>query len=360
MLRRAELKILTALHDSPLGDINSLSRFVNMSPATFARNLLRLQSKGLLDKDGFVSAQIAHSAVGLELVSVFIECLPRNLPAIENMCEIHPYSAYKTRCFGSTNGVFALFAVPTGSVSSLISLLDALEKRKSFTSYRIHRLLNEQIYTEADFRFYDNRTGVWSFRWDEWEKLIGEPTEFELEECPPSVLHQMTTLDMKILKHLSMHARRERKEIAKEVNIPPYHLSRRLNFYRKNRIISAYRILFGLTSLNLVTPALVECFVDSQLKNRIAYAVSKLPFQGNFIPTDSGFVLYLTLPAPDFPKFAEVLLRNVDKGNLMWCDYASSVRYWFDSEETSNFREGRWLATREFLLDKVIGSLNLE
>ena len=360
MLRRAELKILTALHDSPLGDINSLSRLVKMSPATFARNLLKLQSKGLLDKDGFVSAQIAYSALGLELVSVFMECLPENLPKIESMCEIHPYSAYKIRCFGSTNGVFALFAVPTGSVSSLISLLDALETKRVFTSYRIHRLLNEQIYTEADFRYYDNRTGTWSFRWDEWEKLIGQAGEFELEECPPPVLHQMTALDMKILRHLSMHARRERKDIAKEVDIPAYHLSRRLNFYRANRIIRAYRILFGLTSLNLVAPALAECFVDSQSKDRIAYAVSKLPFQGNFIPTDSGFVLYLTLPAPDFPKFAEVLLRYVDKANLMWGDYASSVRYWFDSEETSNFRDGRWLATREFLLDNIIERLKLE
>ena len=159
---------------------------------------------------------------------------------------------------------------------------------------------------------------------------------------------------------MSMHARKERKEIAKEVGIPPYHLSRRLNFYKTNRIISAYRILFGLTSLNLVAPALVECFVDSQSKNRIAYAVSKLPFQGNFIPTDSGFVLYLTLPAPDFPKFSEVLLRHVDAANLMWGDYASSVRYWFDGEKTSNFRDGRWLATKEFLLGNIVERLDIK
>ncbi|MCJ7632829.1 hypothetical protein MUP77_10625, partial [Candidatus Bathyarchaeota archaeon] len=72
MLRNAGLKVLTALHDNPLGDINSLSRLVKMSPATFVRNLRKLQAEGILDKRGFVSSQITYSAVGLELVAVLI------------------------------------------------------------------------------------------------------------------------------------------------------------------------------------------------------------------------------------------------------------------------------------------------
>jgi hypothetical protein len=165
---------------------------------------------------------------------------------------------------------------------------------------------------------------------------------------------------MQVLKQLSFDARKERKEIAKEAGIPPYYLSRRLKFYRENNVNGAYRILFGLTSLNLVTPALAECVVDAQAKERIGQAASKLPFQGNFIPTETGFILYSTLPAPDFPKLAAALLKHVEKAGLMWCDYASSVRYWFDSDEESNFRDGRWLATREFLVDDILKGLELE
>jgi len=360
MLRNAGLRVLIALHDNPLGDINSLSKQAKMSPATFARNLRKLQAEGILDKGGFVSTQISYSAVGLELVAILMNIPQENLRIVENMCEMHPYSTYRVRCFGSTNGIFALFAVPAGSISFLLQLLDTLRKNGVFTDYHWHRLLNQQIYTEADFRLYDNRTGTWNFDWNEWEKTVDKGNSFTLEECPPSVLHQMTAVDMQVLKQLSFDARKERKEIAKEVGIPPYHLSRRLKFYRQNNVNGAYRILFGLTSLNLVTPALAECVVDAQAKERIGYAASKLPFQGNFIPTETGFILYSTLPAPDFPKLAAALLKHVEKAGLMWCDYASSVRYWFDSDEESNFRDGKWLATREFLVDDILKGLELE
>jgi DNA-binding Lrp family transcriptional regulator len=360
MLRNAELRALIALHDNPLGDINSLSKLAKMSPATLVRNLKRLQTEGILDKGGFVSAQISYSAVGLELVAVFMNVPQENLKNVEALCDLYPYSTYRVRCFGSTNGIFALFAVPVGSISLLLQLLDTLKKKDVFTDYHWHRLLNQQIYTEADFRLYDNRTGTWSFNWADWERILNENDSPALEECPPSVLHQMTAVDMQILKRLSIDARKERKEIAKDVGIPPYHLSRRLKFYRLNRINGAYRIVFGLTSLNLVTPALAECVVDAQTKERIGYAASKLPFQGNFIPTETGFILYSTLPAPDFPRLATALLKHVEKAGLMWCDYASSVRYWFDSGEESNFRDGKWLVTKEFLVDDVLRSLELE
>lgn len=360
MLTNTELKILTALHGNPQGNINSLSKSAKMSSATFIRNLKKLQTEGILDKGGFVSAQIAYSAVGLEVVTVFADALQKNWTTIEEMCEIHPYSIYRTRCFGSTNGIFAIFAVPTGSVSYLISIFDILKKKEIFSSYHMHRLLNQQIYTEADFRLYDNKTGIWNFNWDLWEKTINEKSSFELQEFPPSIIHQMNAIDMQILRHLSIDARKERKEIAQKVGIPAYHLSRRLKFYRKNQVNSAFRILFGLTSLNLITPALVECVVDSETKNRIGYAISKLPFQGNFIPTETGFILYLILPPSDFPKLASAVLKNVGEANLMWCDYAKTVRYWFDSGEKSNFRDGHWLATKDFLLDKILNDLKLE
>ena len=360
MLRNTGLRVLIALHDNPVGDINSLSRLAKMSPVTFVRNLKKLRAEGILDKGGFVSAQISYPALGLELVAVLMDVPQGNWKIVESMCDIHPYSTYRVRCFGSTNGVFALFAVPAGSISLLLQLLDTLGKKGVFTDYHWHRPLNQQIYTEADFRLYDNRTGTWNFDWDNWEKILGGVYSSELEGVPSPVLHQMTAVDMQILKRLSIDARKERKEIANEVGTPAYHLSRRLKFYKRNNVIAAHRILFGLASLNLVTPALAECIVDAETKERIGHAASRLPFQGNFIPTETGFILYSTLPAPDFPKLAAALLKHVEKADLMWCDYASSVRYWFDAGEESNFRDGRWLATKEFLLDNVLKGLGLE
>jgi DNA-binding Lrp family transcriptional regulator len=357
LLRDTELRVLIALHGNPLGDVNSLSRQAGISPITFVRSLKKLQTEGLFDKRGFVSSQISFSAVGMELVIVFMNAPQRNWNKIEEMCDNHPYTSYRVRCYGDTNGIFALFAMPTGSLSLLLQLLDIMKKNGTFTDYRLHRLLNEQIYTEVDFRRYNNGLGTWSFGWDGWAKIIDEGNPAELKEFPPTVLHHMTAVDMQVLKQLSMNARKERKERAKEVGIPAYQLSRRLKFYKQNHVIGAYRILFGLAAVNLITPALIECVVDAQAKERIASAASKLPFQGNFIPTMQGFVLYSTLPAPDFPKLADALLQHVDEARLMWCDYASSVRYWFEGGEQSNIKDGKWVTSKELLVDGVLSKI---
>jgi len=357
LLRDTEMRVLIALHNNPLGDINSLSRQAGISPITFVRSLKKLQTEGLFDKRGYVSSQISFSAVGMELVVVFMDAPQRNWKKIEEMCDKHPYTSYRVRCYGDTNGIFALFAMPTGSLSWLLQLLDIMKKNGTFTDYRLHRLLNEQIYTEVDFRLYDNRLGTWSFDWDGWAKIIDKGNSVQLKEFPPTVLHHMTAVDMQVLKQLSMNARKEKKEIAKEVGIPAYQLSRRLKFYKQNNVVGAYRILFGLAAVNLITPALIECVVDAQAKESIASAASRLPFQGNFIPTGEGFVLYSTLPAPDFPKLADVLLQHVDEARLMWCDYASSVRYWFEGSEQSNFRDGKWGTSKELLVDGVLSDI---
>jgi DNA-binding Lrp family transcriptional regulator len=338
-----------------------------MSPVTFARNLTRLKTDGLLgwnikspQINGFVSSQISYSTVGLQQIAVFMAVPQRNLEIVEKMCDIHPYTTYMVRCLGTTNGIFALFAIPANSLYLLRRLLEIMKEKGIFTNFSYSSEANQQIYTEADFRLYDNRTGTWNFDWDGWRDMIIKGNPFELKPLPPSVLHRMRPEDMQILNQLSIDARKERKEIAEEIGIQPYHLSRRLKFYHQNNVIASYRIIHGLASLNLVTPALVECMVDGEVKERIAYAASRLPFQGNFISTEKGFIFYSTLPAPDFPKLAGALLEQAAEADLMWCDYASSVRFWFDSDAESNFRNGSWLATKEFMLDNVLEGIGLE
>ena len=368
MLRKAELRVLIALHDDPIGDVNSLSKRAGVAPATFVRNLKKLQADGILGShqergqtEGFVSAQICYSAVGLEEIAVIMSVPRKNLERVEEMCEAQPYVAYTARCLGSTNGVFATFAVPINSSYLLFDLLDILEEKRIIGDYAYRVQANLQVSTETNFRFYNRRTGTWGFNWEDWGKTSREEDATpELEPMRRSVLHKMGAEDLRILTQLSSNSRKEKKRIAKEIGIPGWQLSRRLAILRANGVIDGYRILWGPSPPNPVMQPLIDCEAPAKIKAQVACAFSKLPFQASFIPTEKGFVLNLALPASDFPKLADALLEQVGEANLMLCDHGSSIRYCFDRHKESSYRNGEWLATRDYMVDKVLRDKGLE
>jgi len=351
-----DLRILVALGERPLGDYKWLSNRVAISYSTLLKKLSKLVDSNILWGQGYVSAQINYSSVGLEFVAIFIEAMLENWTKIEKVCDLHPYIRYRIRCLGSVNGFLALFAVPVGTVSLLLRFLDELIKAGIIVKYSLHTPMNRWAYTEYNFNFYDIESGTWKFDWNNWQKSIEDTPAPPLRKYPPSVLSQMNEEDMQILRQLSINARMERKIIAKTVGIPPYQLSRRLRFYAENQVIDAYRIIFGSAILGLTTSALFECRDSVSVTEKFALAVPKLPFQSTFFPTQNGFILYVAIPASDFPIIATILQKYCSSVKIMWCDYSASMRYWFN-DAPGSFRCGEWVSSREFMVTDVLDKL---
>ncbi|MFQ6074593.1 MAG: Lrp/AsnC family transcriptional regulator [Candidatus Bathyarchaeia archaeon] len=357
-LNETDLKILVALGENPLGSISWLSKRVGIAPSTLSKRLSRLVDMRIFERPGYVSAQVCYSSVGLELAAVFIQASPEHWALMEKACDLHPYTRYRIRCMGAVNGFFVMFAVPRGTVSLLLQFLDALARKGVITNYHLQTPINKWAYTEADFRLHDAKTGLWRFDWDEWEARMDVEEPSPLRLYPPSVLEKMDEVDMLILRRLSIDARMERRLIAKAVGVRPYQLSRRLKFYEENQVIDSYRIVFGPVILGMLTVALFEGKCPVDVTEKIAFAVSELPFQTTFVPTQSGFILYSVIPATGFPNLAAALQRRCASVNVMWGDYTTSMRYWFDNE-VSNFREGAWVVDRDFMVVNVIDGLKL-
>jgi len=352
----ADLKILQALIENPLGSIKKLSGDADLSPPTFKKRLERLIERGVLQRKGYVSAQICYPAVGLELVAVLSECNPQGLLLMEKVCDLHPYTRYRARCLGATNGIFMMFALPHGTLGNLIQLMDALSREGAVVRYRIQTPINKWIYSEPDLRLYDPNENTWSFDWQKWSNTMEYSSPPRLERFPPSVMDRINKADIRTLRILSIDARRSRKEIAEDVALQPYELSRRLNFFRENRVIDRYRIILGLRQFGHLTGALFEGRASVEATERIAYAVSQLLFQSTFVPTQSGYILYSMIQASDFPMLAMELQRQSRSVDVMWCDYASTMRYWFDNEP-SNFTVQGWRADKEYMIGDVLQKL---
>jgi len=348
-LSRLDLKVLSALAKAPLATVKDLSRKAGVSPHTFSKRLKRLEKRGVFIS---VSAEICYPSLSLEPFLFFFNAPFRNLDDLEAILDLHPYTRYRVRCIGSCNGIYALFAVPDGTLTFLLELAELLKERGLVTDYSYDAPVARWVYSESNFEYYDPETDSWNFNWKEWEcTLEGISAATPLSRNPSSVLHRMDRKDMLILRYLSINAREKRSVIAEKVGVPPYHICRRLKFYEKNHVIDAYRVIVHGTASRLLVMIMFDCECQLRVTQLFAHALKDFPFQSTLIPTSRGFFLQASIPPQDLPKLGAALQKRCTRVRVLWSDYESSRRYWFYHEPYS---DGKWIGTREYMVSDVL------
>ena len=83
-----------------------------MTSPTFARRLRKLYRDRVLLS---ISAEVSYTSLGLEPVLYFLESPFKSVSSLELALDFHPYTRYRVRSLGALNGLWALFAVPTGT-----------------------------------------------------------------------------------------------------------------------------------------------------------------------------------------------------------------------------------------------------
>ncbi|RLJ03362.1 MAG: hypothetical protein DRP08_03665 [Candidatus Aenigmatarchaeota archaeon] len=116
------LKVLSALAKSPLATVKALSRKAGVSPTLSLRDLGK---KGVFIS---ISAEICHLSLILKPFPFFFNAPFRNLDSPEVILDLHSYVRYGVRCIGSCNGIYVLFAVPDGALTSFLELVELLKE----------------------------------------------------------------------------------------------------------------------------------------------------------------------------------------------------------------------------------------
>lgn len=348
MVDDADLRILTALGREPLGTVQDIGHKTGMTSATVSIRLKKLRQTGALFA---VSAQIAYSALGLEPVVAFIEAPFKNLSKLEVLLDRHPYTRYRVRCIGYYNGLYGLFAVPTGSTPTLKDFLDEL-KAGIISDYRLDTPTHCWAYSEVDYDLYNMGKDTWGFDWGRWEASLGaQDNKAPLPKLSGSLLRRLDVKDLKILEQLTIDARRKGKRIAADIGITPYHFTRRMQFLDENRVLDSYRVIVDKGVSKLVTMFMFLCHSDADETRRFHAAFASLPFQSTLIPTQQGFFLQASIPPLDLPILGSILQQRCDKVESLWSDYRSSMRYYF---WPGAYRDGRWDDSHEFMVEKVM------
>ena len=286
--------------------MNVLSKEAEMTTTTFSKRMRQLYDEGILIS---ISAEVSYSSVGLEQFYFFIETPFEAIAIVEKALDLHPYTRFRVRCLGETNGHFAMFAVPTGSLPLLLEFFEEIAEMGLIKGYTYDVSISSWAHTETDFTFYDVDDDSWSFDWGWWE--VNFPEAPSPLQDTPSVFSYMDDRDMRILRQLTIDARDKKRYIADRAEVPNYHLTRRIRFFDDNNVIDAYRVIVHRNASRLFSTLLFECGCPISVTERFHHAVGELPFQSTQIPTKDGFLLQTSLPSLDMPKLGSILQKQL-------------------------------------------------
>ena len=351
LLDATDARVLASLVADPLGSFEQLGESAGLSPSGTLKRIRKLVESGILSKE-FVRSQVNYAAVGLETVVVLVDSRPAMWKAMEAACDAHPYTQYRIRVMGSVNGFLVVFSIPAFSMALLLEFLSRLKELGVIESYSVHQPVSSWGHSETKFSGYDPVANSWKFSWDEWEaKIEGSLGTHPLPSA--SILHKLDQTDIGILRALSIDSRGEKKTLAEKLGIKDYELSRRLRFVTDSGLVSFHRVTHETGILGIAMTIALKCKAPLDYTGRVLNSASEFPFQGSFYPLEDGFLLIANIPPGDVTSLVTLMQRHCESVELMWGDYNSSMKYFFDNEP-SNFSAGRWNTDQRYVVEAPI------
>ncbi len=354
-MNHLDLSTLSALCAEPLSSYQRLAKITRISVQSFKRRMVALANASILLR---VGARVNYSSLNLQVMPVLASVPFSRVPTVEKACDLHPYTRYRVRCLGSSNGLFMIFAIPTGTEFQLTEFFEGLKKLGLVNEYRILHAIAEPVYRNADFSSYDPGSDSWGFRTAKWARGL-DTRQGELRQLASSNLEKLDHRDLSLIRLLTEDARKPQKLIAKELHLPEYHVSRRFKFISENRIVPSWEVFLGRKLFRLAPGALFEAVCNLSTTRAVARGLETLPFQASFFPTSDGFLLFLGLPTALFTEIGAIMLERSKAVSIMWTDYDTSMRYYFD-ETPFVEKTGQWNADRAFVTDMPLSSLKRE
>ncbi|MGQ4912722.1 MAG: hypothetical protein ACP6KW_11180 [Candidatus Thorarchaeota archaeon] len=361
-LQGRHISILMALQEDPMTSVSDLVKRSGLSQTTVYQDLKWLSGDHPESKFRYfrVVPDFDENALGLETVDVVIEVSAFSQYApLERTLDNHPYTKYRIRIHGSTNGLFVQFRVPHGTSRYVTELLKELRSRERLRDFRILPTQNtESIYTVSSLKNWNLETFSWSFDVDAWASTKAKRVRFSPIRRDPPRLSLLKELDIRVMCHLTRGSRRKQRQIidalAQEgVTISSQDFSRRLRAINDN-FIKGYRLYidpdaFDLWSNILVTAHVTKRFSE-ELRGRLR--TSSFPFRSTLKLNDEFLLWFIRLPPGHVSELVNYLHSVTSGTEVNLADYRRSEVYclW---HKAFNEERHQWRQDRSFLMEGV-------
>ena len=372
-MKDEEQKLILYLQKHPLATNAEIASAIGKTPPTVKRWLDRLMTgvdRAIISVSGILNPQ----RVGMEMHSYVIELQGKNSPktfeVLKRLGDVHPYTSYQNRIFGSQNGMLMQFTLPSGTSPYMDEMFDELIETTSIN--RVTHYWQADYSVESFPELSKYRGGYWDFKFSEW--LDSTPQNGEVMNADhTSVLDKMSLVDFALIRELMINSRRKQVDIVNDIKSSPLYseeiknqltqrkVSRRIEFINELKIISSYRLLYNRARFKLFNHLFFSGYMSDENRSRVQAAMSNLPFRSSFsyFSSDQRFVWWINLPPEQssdamntiFSISREMQMAILDNNPQHLIFYPLWHGNFIDSEK-------RWRDSREYIVDTVMQDLN--
>jgi DNA-binding Lrp family transcriptional regulator len=353
------LSLLIALQEGPMDTLEELAERVGYSRTTVSKYLRELQGRTKDNGRRYfrVIPDLNETALGLQTVDAFVETSELAvIEDIEALCEKHPYTKYRSRCYGNYSGIFTQFRVPISKTGKVRKMLEQKQTELGFDNYTVLPTVNTQpVFTVSSLEHWNVDSFTWNFDWEEWASQDLSRREPSGRRTTESRLDILNKKDFYILTKLGMGARRKQKEIIVElkkegVEFTSQEFSRRYALLEEN-FIEGYHVFLDRETFDLYSNVILTARCPNEFGKELQTRIElhPIPFRSTLKVKDDFIFWYLRLPQSHLSSLLNYLQQNVDKLTVSLVDYIQSQVYalW---AETFDEEKHQWKTNDEFMM----------
>jgi len=352
------LSLLMAIQENPLATVTELVDRVEGSKPTVIKRLSYLRKHNYF----YVNALMNMYNMGLDNVEVFLDTTNlRNVERLERLALNHPYTSYRSRCFGSHNGLYLQFKTPIGTRDMIEEIVKILTEEGVVVNHHfLPRSDIPSITSTMKLDGWNPKSMSWTFDWMKWfEADYDSVKQQKTNEAPGNVLEWLSKNDLYILQQLMIGAKRSNTEMIraikkKGVTFTPQTFGRRLRLVG-DKCVEKYRVSFDPMAFDIITNILVTGEGKKKYLRDLYSKMSAnpIPFESTMRVSDSDLFWIVRMPPTHLSSLLSNLHHNLTNMNVTIIDYSNAYLYsiWPEILDEDN---RVWRQDREFMIDQAL------
>lgn len=343
-----DIRILEGLGIYGPRDILSLARKLYLNRGTVWKRVKRLSSLFLLK----FHANPYHTNLGLKKAVVFAWATSGEENLLFDCLCVNDFRNFISRCYGTSEGCFAIYVIPNDHISKFQQFLHEIEKLGLTRNIRV---LWSTCFQNVNLTstWFNAESETWIFPWENWiEELAHEATKLPYTLTDPKDFPiRADEVDLFIIKELEKDATISFVEIAKKLSVTrqtiEYHYKNHI--LRRGLIESIQAMVAPFDIKGMSYPVVFNLrFEDEERMAKFALSLLDKPFVHILgkILNEKALVAYLHfLSNEDFRAFVRALSQVIKTGFLQDYDYVfidlhrrvrETIRHEF-------FKDGSWI-----------------
>ncbi len=377
-----DYKLFLILREEPLISINELSKRLGLSFHQIRNKINNMKSQGFLRPDSEINDPLLGKRkrteveafykphkLGLQRIHVMVEDITdkTSLSMLFKLGDVHPYTHFRTLSYSPNMSMYYQFDIPPEAFSLHIELFEKLKKEDLFKDYWVVKT-EESARSKMKFEYWDRINHSWEINNKEltsnefeslWASLLNDEKQMSaLSSFIVPVLNtpKLDTLDLQLLRELSINAKVSQKELSKFYKKDHTTISKRMKKFRKNDDVIAI-LYYNRKVFNITDSAIIKGKISGRMKKVFLNYVSKyFPFSSTVVTSNSDLMWYFSYPSGILSEILGFIWNKLENVVLFNLSLNKSRTYYF-YPNNYDVEKRAWKISRDYIIEEPLNLL---